>query len=79
VTADHYLFSANGKFDNPDVATLEYLTAARPAGGYALHFTNRVPAVEAFLAERAPANVTAHYRARDALSVAVHLAEPLVD
>jgi hypothetical protein len=79
VTADHYVFSANGKFDNPDVETLELLLAARPAGSYTLHFTNRVPAAEAFLVRHARAGLTVNYRADTAASVMVDLGEPLVD
>jgi hypothetical protein len=79
ITADHYVFSANGKFDNPDVETLELLLAARPTGSFTLHFTNRVPAVEAFLTRHAPAGVTVNYRADTAPSVIIDLGEPLVD
>ena len=79
VTADHYVFSANGKFDNPDLETLEYLLAARPDAVYRLHFTNRVPAVEAFLAARAPAGVTVNVRSDDAPSVTIDLREPFVE
>lgn len=42
IIADHYVFSANGKFDNPDVATLELLFKCRPEGGYTIWLTNPV-------------------------------------
>ena len=38
VTADHYVFTGNGKHGNPERKTLEMLFRARPAGGYVLHF-----------------------------------------
>lgn len=43
VTADHYVFSADGKYDNPDKTTLEWLTEARGQDDYILHFTNQLP------------------------------------
>lgn len=51
VTSDHYVFSANGKHDNPDDAALTMLTRARGADRYTMHFTNRLPHVEAFIEE----------------------------
>jgi hypothetical protein len=40
ITADHYVISADGKFDNPDVATLQLISAARPDDKFAIHLTN---------------------------------------
>ncbi len=40
ITADHYVFSANGKFGNPDPPTIERLVEARGVAEYAMHFTN---------------------------------------
>jgi hypothetical protein len=39
VVADHYVISANGKHDNPDVETLEMLARARGDAKYTLHLT----------------------------------------
>lgn len=39
VTADHYVISANGKFDNPDKALLDLLEANLTKG--TIHFTNQ--------------------------------------
>ncbi|HYO70712.1 MAG TPA: hypothetical protein VEU33_31995 [Archangium sp.] len=39
VVADHYVISANGKHDNPDVETLEMLAEARGDAKYTLHLT----------------------------------------
>lgn len=38
--ADHYVFSANGKFDNPDPETLEALVKMHGKRKITLHFTN---------------------------------------
>jgi hypothetical protein len=38
--ADHYVFSANGKFDNPDAPTIEAVVKAHGARKITLHFTN---------------------------------------
>ncbi len=51
VTSDHYVFSANGKHHNPDDAALTMLTRARGTDRYTMHFTNRLPHVEAFFEE----------------------------
>jgi len=38
--ADHYVFSANGKFDNPDAPTVEAMVKIHGARNMTLHFTN---------------------------------------
>jgi beta-lactamase superfamily II metal-dependent hydrolase len=53
LTADHYVISADGKHGNPDVATLKMIVEARGAARYALHFTNAVPKVDAYLKKEA--------------------------
>jgi len=40
ITADHYVISADGRFDNPDVATLKLISAARPDDAFTIHLTN---------------------------------------
>ena len=39
ITANHYVFSANGRHGNPDRETIEMLFAARPRAKFELHFT----------------------------------------
>lgn len=39
VTADHYVISADGKNENPDVETLQMIADARGTASYALHLT----------------------------------------
>jgi hypothetical protein len=41
VRADHYVISADGKHGNPDLETLQMLSAARPDDRFTLHLTNR--------------------------------------
>jgi len=40
ITADHYVISADGTYDNPDVPTLEFLSKARPDDDFTIHLTN---------------------------------------
>jgi hypothetical protein len=39
ITADHYVFSGNGEYGNPERATLEMLFAARGTAPFVMHFT----------------------------------------
>lgn len=62
VQARHYVFSANGKYGNPDPPTFDDLFKARPKGPYDLWLTNNVkPAVTRIKAKK-PAGVTLHVR-----------------
>jgi hypothetical protein len=49
ITADHYVFSANGKFGNPDPPTIEALVEARGTAEYTMHFTNADERIDAVL------------------------------
>lgn len=40
ILADHYVISADGKHGNPDVPTLEMISAARPDDDFTIHFTH---------------------------------------
>ena len=77
ITADHYVISADGKYGNPKVQTLELLFAARGDAPYTLYMTNRVKWVGDFLAKQKPKNVRVVYREPQALSVRVDLGSPL--
>ncbi|HEX2780836.1 MAG TPA: hypothetical protein VHM30_15150 [Gemmatimonadaceae bacterium] len=90
ITADHYVVSANGKYDNPDKPTMASLLKVRAKGGYTIHLTNRkdflhpgkaLPAAT-FLEKNAPKqNVTLDF-ADDSLDipkVVVDLGQPLKD
>ena len=41
VVADHYVISANGKYDNPDMETLQMLSDTRGNEEFTLYLTNR--------------------------------------
>ena len=75
VTADHYVISADGRHDNPDVEMLAMLTEARGAAEYTIHFTNQVPDVKKFFARDLPKGrrYRVMYRADEAPSVKVAL------
>jgi hypothetical protein len=49
ITADHYVISANGDNDNPDVATLLMLLDSRADDDFTLHITNDIPHVREVL------------------------------
>ena len=78
VKADHYVISADGKNGNPDVPTLEMLTAARGADEYTIHLTKREGRLETFFAQD-KANGRRYdvdFRANGALS---NVSSPTVD
>jgi hypothetical protein len=41
IRADHYVLSANGKFSNPDLATIKSLLKVRAGDTYTVYLTNR--------------------------------------
>ena len=61
IVADHYIISANGKYDNPDKATLEALFKARGNASYSLYMTNHVKPIDTFLAKKKPSKVKVIY------------------
>jgi hypothetical protein len=78
LTADHYVFSADGRDDNPDVKTLEALVEARGKDAYTIHLTNDVPhAVERLEELREGLEFEVDVRATNAPSVQVDLGEPI--
>ncbi len=46
ITADHYVFSGNGDFGNPDRETLEMLAAARGGDDYRIHLTYPIDEID---------------------------------
>ena len=83
VTADHYVVSADGRFDNPDVRTLEILSEARGNAEYRIHLTNHEGAKDLkarldqfFAAQKAAGKkVRPVYREAEALSLKIDLLE----
>ena len=62
VIADHYVISANGQNDNPDLETFDNLFAARPNGGYTIWLTNDVEDAVAHIKANKPASATLKVR-----------------
>jgi beta-lactamase superfamily II metal-dependent hydrolase len=58
VTADHYVISANGKHDNPDLVTLKWIleAAQQQQRRFTLHVTNNAPGVQEFVKAHPPAS-----------------------
>ena len=50
ITADHYVVSADGKFGNPEVETLQMISDARGKEKFTIHLTNREPRLDKFFA-----------------------------
>lgn len=83
VKARHIVISANGKYDNPDLETLEMIAAARPDDDFTLYLTNSDlgdevgPKVEKFLEKKAKdgRDYKVVFRPDDALSLRIDLLE----
>jgi hypothetical protein len=80
IVADQYVISANGKYDNPDLETLQILTKVRGKDAYTIHLTNPVPhAVKFFEKDKAKYKGRKYQvviRDAKAASVKVELADP---
>jgi hypothetical protein len=50
VTADHYVVSADGRFGNPEISTLQMISEARGKDKFTIHLTNREDRIDAFFA-----------------------------
>ncbi len=92
VTANHYLISADGNHENPDVPTLEMLAEARGDASYSIHFTftadqhldqstsenfrNALTEVHEWVENDKPANCTVFHRQNDALFIELDFGSP---
>ena len=79
VTADHYVMSASGKYDNPDLDTLKMFSKVRGAAACTVHLTNPVPhAVKFFNADlkKAGRGYKVNVRRDPARSILIDLGEP---
>jgi beta-lactamase superfamily II metal-dependent hydrolase len=50
VTADHYVVSADGRFGNPEISTLQMISEARGKDKFTIHLTNREKRLDTFFA-----------------------------
>ena len=76
ITADHYVISADGRDGNPEVETLQMLSAARTDDRFAIHVTNSIPHVDNFFAQERAAGreYDVFVREQDRPSVVISLA-----
>lgn len=89
IVADHYVISANGKYDNPDLPTVKSLLKVRPKGGYTVYMTNRhhyqtkkeLPAATYLVKNAKAKNVTVVFGDETAAipSIVIDLGQPLKD
>jgi len=82
VTADHYVMSANGKYDNPDVPTLKLLSKIRGGDKCTFHLTNPVPAAVKFFKadqKKAGKKYKVDIREDPAPSLRIHLGDVFKD
>jgi len=84
ITADHYVASADGRHGNPDLPTLELISATRPDDKFTIHFTHTpeefvdqdvVKSIQAFLAKEKAAGrkYKARFREKDEPSIRIEL------
>ncbi|HEU0015766.1 MAG TPA: hypothetical protein VFQ45_18960 [Longimicrobium sp.] len=77
ILADHYVISADGEHDNPDLDTLKLLTEIRGNDAYSIHLTNRVSwAVEFLDADQKKRRYRVFYRDEDQHGLKVDLLDP---
>lgn len=83
VTADHYVVSANGKHENPDISTLQWIDNARGRDKYRVHLTNRDgehdlgSKLQQLFEERPAFAKKCKFRRTNALSLKVDLLDPV--
>jgi hypothetical protein len=64
--AKNYVISANGKYNNPDKDTLQWLIEARGDAEYTIHLTNKLPWMAAFFNRmKEGRNFEVNYRGED--------------
>ncbi len=80
ITADHYVFSADGKNGNPDDETLKMLSEARGNAAYTIHLTNEVGDATRFLSRaKNGRRFDVRVRKRDELGRRIDLGDALED
>ena len=76
VVADHYVVSGDGKYGNPELATLQMLVDARAGDQFTIHFTNREPRIEQWVRRnrRSSDRFDVEYRRKNQPAIRVDLA-----
>ena len=79
ITADHYVVSADGRFGNPELATLKMISEARGSEKFMIHLTNKEKRLlDFFKAEKKRGKkYDVVFRNDDELSLRVDLGDPL--
>jgi hypothetical protein len=79
ITADHYVVSADGRFGNPEIATLKMISEARGQDKFTIHLTNKEKRLlDFFKAEKKKGKkYDVVFRNDDELSLRVDLGDPL--
>ena len=80
VTADHYVISANGKYGNPEIATLQMISEARGQDEYTIYLTNKEARLEEFFAQERASDkkYQVKYRQESSLSIPINLEEAML-
>lgn len=82
VTADHYVVSADGRFGNPEISTLQMISEARGKDKFTIHLTNKESRLDKFFAseKKKGKKYSVAYRDPKSLSLWVDLGDdPLED
>jgi beta-lactamase superfamily II metal-dependent hydrolase len=79
VTADHYVISANGKYGNPEIATLQMLSQARGQDHYTIHLTNQEDRLVDFFNQEKASGKTydVRFRPKNLPSICIDLEEAI--
>ena len=77
IAADHYVISADGRYGNPDMGTLDMIFKARPTGEYHIWLTNDIKSAVTYIKKKKPASVTLHVRQPADLAVRIELDSPI--
>lgn len=79
VTADHYVISADGKYGNPEIATLKMISEARGQDKYTIYLTNKEDRLEKFFAQEKASGkkYQVKYRQEDSPSIRIDLADAI--
>jgi beta-lactamase superfamily II metal-dependent hydrolase len=79
VTADHYLISADGRFGNPEIKTLDMIAEARGDAPYTVYLTNSIPRVDEHVEKQKGKKAKFVIRGAADASIRVDLGEALDD
>ena len=81
VTAEHYVVSGNGKFGNPEIATLQMISDARGEDMFTMHLTNEEARLTAFFKKEKKAGKKYEivFRNKKEPSLRVDLGDPVED